>query len=82
MSAKTIRIQYYALLREQRGCSQESWTTDVETALDLYEELKLQYGFKLHTELLKVAVNEAFCPWETVLNDNDAVVFIPPVAGG
>ena len=31
---------------------------------------------------VRLAVNDAFVDWSTPLNDGDAVVFIPPVAGG
>ncbi|MDP7399502.1 MAG: MoaD/ThiS family protein, partial [Lentisphaeria bacterium] len=31
---------------------------------------------------LKVAINDAFCDWGTPLQTGDAIVFIPPVAGG
>jgi molybdopterin converting factor small subunit len=36
----------------------------------------------LSREQLKVAVNSEFSPWSRRLAAGDAVVFIPPVAGG
>ncbi|MCH7516067.1 MAG: MoaD/ThiS family protein, partial [Bacteroidetes bacterium] len=36
----------------------------------------------LNKEIIKVAVNDKFVPWNTVLKPNDTIVFIPPVAGG
>jgi molybdopterin converting factor small subunit len=29
-----------------------------------------------------VAINDAFEPWAAPIRDGDAVVFLPPVAGG
>jgi molybdopterin converting factor subunit 1 len=79
---KTISVQYFALLREERGCSSEQLETDVPTALALYRELQLRHGFRLEPERLRVAINEEFKAWDTPLQPGDEVVFIPPVSGG
>ncbi len=79
---KQIRVQYYALLREERGTSAESITTAATTARELYAELQTRYGFSLGLERLAVAVNDEFKTWDCLLNTEDEVVFIPPVAGG
>ena len=79
---KTIHLQYFALLREERGLSNETIETKAATALELYEELKEQHGFRLSSELLRVAINDEFKRWDSPLKTNDTVVFIPPVAGG
>jgi molybdenum cofactor guanylyltransferase len=77
-----LKIQYYALLREQAGRSEETLETSAATPADLYAELAARYGFTLSREQLKVAVNSEFSDWSRRLAANDAVVFIPPVAGG
>jgi molybdopterin-guanine dinucleotide biosynthesis protein A len=77
-----LKIQYYALMREQAGRSEETVETTAATPADLYSELKARYGFTLSREQLKVAVNSEFSAWSTRLAAGDAVVFIPPVAGG
>jgi molybdopterin-guanine dinucleotide biosynthesis protein A len=77
-----LKIQYYALLREQAGRSEEALTTQARTPRELYEELKLRHPFSLAPEVLRVAVNAEFADWSQPLADGDAVVFIPPVAGG
>jgi molybdenum cofactor guanylyltransferase len=77
-----LKIQYYALLREQAGRSEETLETAAATPADLYTELAARYGFTLSREQLKVAVNSEFSDWSRKLAANDAVVFIPPVAGG
>ena len=77
-----VLIQYYALLRDQRGLDQESVETQEKTPAGLYESLADQHGFTLKQSSLKVAVNDDFAAWDTPLHDGDSVVFIPPVAGG
>jgi molybdopterin-guanine dinucleotide biosynthesis protein A len=79
---KTIRVQYYAILREQAGRSEETLDTFAATAADLYDELRVRRGFQLSPAQLKVALNSEFSDWRTPLRHGDTVVFIPPVAGG
>ncbi len=79
---KNIKVQYYALLREQAGRSDESLVTSAQTPRELYEELKARHPFSLAPEMLRVAVNAEFGDWTQALADGDSVVFIPPVAGG
>jgi molybdenum cofactor guanylyltransferase len=79
---KRIKVQYYAILREQAGRSDESVLTGANTPRDLYNELKSRYPFSLAPEMLRVAVNAEFGEWSQRLADGDSVVFIPPVAGG
>lgn len=79
---KTIHVQYYAILREQRGVSNESIETNAETAADLYGELASAHRFTLDRGVVRAAVNAEFAPWDQSLNDGDTVVFVPPVAGG
>ncbi|MFP6596397.1 MAG: MoaD/ThiS family protein [Candidatus Hydrogenedentota bacterium] len=79
---KSIDIEYYAILREQRGLSSETVQTTADTAKDLYVELTDQHQFSMTLDTLKVVVNEEFREWDHALNEGDTVVFIPPVAGG
>ncbi len=80
--ARRIEVQYYALLREQAGRSAESVTTTARTPRELYEELRKRHPFSLAPEMLRVAVNAEFGDWSQPIGEGDAVVFIPPVAGG
>jgi molybdopterin converting factor subunit 1 len=82
MSEKTVHIQYFALLREQRGLANESILTNAQTPAELYQNLSQAYPFTLPQTNLQVAVNEEFASWNTPLSDGDKLVFIPPVAGG
>jgi molybdopterin-guanine dinucleotide biosynthesis protein A len=81
-SPSRIRVQYFALLREQAGRSEETVETRARTPREFYDELRVRHPFSLPPELLRVAVNAEFGDWEQPLADGDAVVFIPPVAGG
>lgn len=80
--AKTVRIQYYAILREQAGRSEETLDTSASTPTELYAELQQRHPFQLTSAQLKVALNSEFSDWQTPLKHGDTVVFIPPVAGG
>jgi sulfur-carrier protein len=79
---KKIHVQYFAILREQRGLAQENLVTEAGTAEELYHELRARHGFTLPPERLRAAVNDEFAPWSAPLRECDALVFLPPVAGG
>ena len=82
MSDKSVHIQYFAILREQRDAPEETLETTANTPRDLYEGLRAEHDFSLGVDRLRVVVNEEFVEWDATLADGDRVVFIPPVAGG
>lgn len=79
---RPVRVQYFALLREQAGRSEETVATTAATPRALFDELRARHPFTLPLSVMKVAVNGEFTDWDRALGANDAVVFIPPVAGG
>lgn len=78
----TISVQYFAILREQRGTTRETLTTAAATPVALYDELRGRHGFTLPADRVRAAVNGEFVAAGVSLRDGDVVVFIPPVAGG
>lgn len=82
MPDQHVRVEYFATLKEQRGCSEETIVTDAGTPRELYETLKEQHGFNVPHEVLRVAVNDAVVAWNHRLSDGDRLVFLPPVSGG
>ena len=78
----SLHVQYFAILREQRGITQEAVTTSSLTAGALYEELRARHNFTLPGNRIRAAVNDAFVDSTATLRDGDRVVFVPPVAGG
>lgn len=77
-----LHIQYFALLREQRGLRTESIETVAATPNALYEELRARHAFTLPADRVRAAVNGDFVAADATLKAGDTVVFIPPVAGG
>jgi molybdopterin converting factor subunit 1 len=78
----TLHVQYFAILREQRGLDRETLETAAATPDALYEELRARHGFTLPGDRIRAAVNDAFVAGTAPLRTGDRVVFIPPVAGG
>jgi molybdopterin converting factor subunit 1 len=76
-----IHVEYFAILREHAGKSSEDLDTQAATAAVLFAELEARYSFPAMGRM-KVAINDEFSEWDAVLADGDAIVFIPPVAGG
>lgn len=77
-----VTIRYFAMLREQRGLSEEVYSTEAGSAAELYAELQSKFGLTLPQENLRVSINARFVHWTTALLEGDCLVFIPPVAGG
>jgi molybdopterin converting factor subunit 1 len=82
MSLITIHVAYFAILREQRGLTEEKLTTAASTPTALYDELRARHGFTLPADRVRAAVNDEFVAATAPLRDGDRLVFIPPVAGG
>lgn len=77
-----VSVQYFAILREQRGLTQEKLSTAAATPGALYDELRARHGFTLPGDRIRAAVNDEFVDSAAALREGDRVVFIPPVAGG
>jgi molybdopterin converting factor small subunit len=80
--SKQVQVEYFALLREQRGLARESVSTQAASAGELYAELAARHRFTLPADRLRVAIDGEFAPWSTALKEGALLVFIPPVAGG
>jgi MoaD family protein len=76
-----VCVEYFAILREHAGKKTEEIETSAATAGALFEELRARYSFP-QAMRMKVAINDEFGDFDSRLADGDAVVFIPPVAGG
>lgn len=84
-SGETINVnmQYFAQLREWVGKNEEVLTVPMgSTAAQVYYHLKSQYHFSDDIKQFKVAINHNFSDWDAILQPDDCIVFIPPVAGG
>ncbi len=80
--SKSITVRYFAIFREHAGRDEESVTLDVETAADVFEQLKGRHGSAEPLGHCKVAINDEMADWNTAVNDGDTVLLFPPVAGG
>jgi molybdopterin converting factor small subunit len=83
MSSRPLHVRFFAILREQAGCSAYDATSAAADASQLYAELQQRFpGLVFPVNLLRVSVNERYAALDTPLAAGDRVVFIPPVAGG
>lgn len=79
---KQVSVEYFAVLREQAGCSAESIETEANTCGELYGQLQAAHAFTLPLSLVKFAVGESIEGADQPIQDGDVIVLIPPVAGG
>jgi molybdopterin converting factor small subunit len=80
--AVRVRVDYYAYFRDKRGLSTEDVETQATTLAELYCELAERHGFKLPLSSVRVVVGSEFVHMGAKLSAEDAISFIPPVAGG
>lgn len=79
---KTLKLQYFAAMRDFTGSTEEMLQTTAVTPEDVWIELVERYQVNLKKNSLKVVVNDEFADWTTTLDDGDSLVYLPPVAGG
>jgi len=81
----TLRILYFAGLREALGLAEESirLPPEVRTVGQLCAYLASRHrGYAARRDHIRVARNEAFARDDEGVADGDVIALIPPVAGG
>ncbi len=76
-----IKINYFASLREEVGCSHNSLESDA-MSLSTKEVWTLATGLKDFPNKILVAVNQEYVDLNASVVDGDEVAFFPPVTGG
>ncbi|MBG08972.1 MAG: molybdopterin synthase sulfur carrier subunit [Halobacteriovoraceae bacterium] len=80
---KSIQVKYFSSLRDASKKDQEVLSIESpKKASQIFDELNERYHFSLDRSYIKVAINEAYQDWDTLLHGGETLVFIPPVAGG
>jgi len=77
-----IRVRYFAAFREAAGIGSEDLDTQSLSPAELFRECSQRHrGLQKYSASL-VAINDEMAGWDARLNQNDEVLFFPPVAGG
>lgn len=79
-----VRIKFFAMLRERAGVADVSKEIEAGSSVaDLWRQLQKDYP-KLDVPGIRLlyAVNQNYVGLDHKLNENDEVVFVPPVSGG
>lgn len=82
MSAKSVTVRYFAVLRDRRGLGEETLSTECDTIGDFIRELVVRYRLDLAPALIRAAQDGSFVDDSTPLRDGAQIVLVPPVAGG
>jgi molybdopterin synthase sulfur carrier subunit len=85
--ALTVKVVYFARLREALGAAGEVVTLPVGATVEALREQLRTRGGAWESELaptraVRVAVNQDMATLQTVLAPGDEVAFFPPVTGG
>jgi molybdopterin converting factor small subunit len=77
-----IRVRYFAAFREAAGVGSEDLDSRSLSPAELFLECsERHHGLQKYSSSL-VAINDEMAGWDDPLNENDEVLFFPPVAGG
>ena len=82
MELINIKVIYFAVLRDLAKKKEELLSVDPGTTpQSLYDMLQEKYSFP-DQNTYKVAINNNFTEWNEPLDQQDIIVFMPPVTGG
>jgi len=78
-AAATVRVRLFAGLRERAGWGERPWPHSAGlTPHQIWSQLPDPPS--AHT--VRVAINHSFASFDTPLNPNDELAFLPPISGG
>lgn len=77
-----VKIEYFAQFRSCARISSEVIFTVSISVLELFDLLREKYRFPLDMNSVGAVVNEDYADWNSMLQNGDRVVFIPPISGG
>lgn len=77
-----VRVRYFALFREQAGCTSEIIDWSGGTAAELFQKMSAEHPSLQSQAAALVAINDEMSGWDTPVKEDDEVLFFPPVAGG
>lgn len=82
MSMK-ITVKYFSIISEMTKKNEEEFSFEKSlTVSELFDFLNHRYDLNQHREYLRFAVNCEYVKNDFVINANDEVALITPVAGG
>jgi len=78
----TIKVKYFASLRDTTNTSEEVFKTDAITIDNLHTQLNDKYHFPIDRRYLRVSQNGQYVEGHAKLQNNDTIMLIPPLSGG
>ncbi|MEO8162003.1 MAG: MoaD/ThiS family protein [Arenimonas sp.] len=77
----SVTVLYFASLRDAAGIDREELPLPASLPA-LYASVRARHALPLAPERLRVAIDGAFCAWDTAVAEGAEIAFIPPVSGG
>ena len=78
-----VKVKCFSQVKYALGVDVLTFELDENTtSIDLEKIIRKKAGKKLNNVPLRIAINQKYQKEETILQNADEVVFIPPVQGG
>jgi molybdopterin synthase sulfur carrier subunit len=79
-----INVLFFARLKDQIGQAELKMDNDFagKSVVELQHALIAKGMVALQDDSIRIALNQHFCPPDTVVSDGDEGAFMPPVTGG
>ncbi|PID66306.1 MAG: molybdopterin synthase sulfur carrier subunit [Gammaproteobacteria bacterium] len=82
-STNTFTVLYFSFFQEKAGKPEEKRPLAPSlTTKELFETICDELNLNDQEVLVRVSVNHQFADWDYLIQPDDIVAFIPPVAGG
>jgi molybdopterin synthase sulfur carrier subunit len=78
-AAATVKVRLFAGLRERAGWGERPWP---HSAGLTPHQIWSQLADPPPTHSVRVAINHSFASFDTPLNPDDELAFLPPISGG
>jgi len=77
-----VNIEFYGRLKTQFSQQSIEWHSEQSTVEAIYRELCNHFNQEINLRVIKPILNDTFCDWQQVINNNDVIGLFPPASGG
>lgn len=77
-----ITVEFYGKLKTEFSQHPIEWISVLFTIEEIYQEICNHHQQTVNTLAIKPIINDTFCDWHQLVQNNDVIGFFPPASGG